>query len=316
MNDQFHEERLTGIGGSDAAAIVGRSPFRNIFDVWDEKCRFSKPQPPSERQKTGLWLEPLIRDRFKTENPTDGNLDVIDAGKFFRSPDHQHMICHVDGIVTKNGGAVFEAKTTDGRFAYLWGESGSDHVPDVYNIQCQHNMAVTGLREAFLAVLIGGSDWRTFRIPFNSDIVKALIEKEAWFWNDHVLPIKPPPVDGSEQCSKALQRQFPEVVTPEVPQSEAFQYFIVAERWLHWRKLQKQAEEQVKLAANELKEKIGDRRRLVTPDGAFSWSPVSRPKTDWKAIQAEIGIEQAMIDKHTSNTEYRMFRGPKIKGEE
>ena len=54
------------------------------------------------------------------------------------------------------GPCIFEAKTATAYKAGEW----EDTIPDEYQLQIQHYMAVTGYRGAYIAVLIGGNTFR------------------------------------------------------------------------------------------------------------------------------------------------------------
>jgi hypothetical protein len=58
------------------------------------------------------------------------------------------LTCHIDGII---GGKLYEGKTASSfSFNAAWGERG---VPNYYQAQVQHNLFLTGLREAVVACL-------------------------------------------------------------------------------------------------------------------------------------------------------------------
>lgn len=40
--------RVSGIGGSDAAAILGKSPFKSNVQLWEEKTGLTKPPDISD----------------------------------------------------------------------------------------------------------------------------------------------------------------------------------------------------------------------------------------------------------------------------
>mgnify|MGYP002508492795 CR=1 FL=1 len=54
------------------------------------------------------------------------------------------------------GTCIFEAKTASAYKAGEW----EDTIPDEYQLQIQHYMAVTGYAGAYIAALIGGNTFR------------------------------------------------------------------------------------------------------------------------------------------------------------
>lgn len=63
--------RKSGIGGSDAAAILGISPFRTNVEVWEEKVGLKIPEDISEEPqvKYGKESEDLLVQLFALDYP-------------------------------------------------------------------------------------------------------------------------------------------------------------------------------------------------------------------------------------------------------
>ena len=68
-----------------------------------------------------------------------------------------------------------------------------DHeIPIYYETQIQWYCGVLKLRGMYLAVLIGGCDYRIYWVPFNPEVFEILKQKCSEFWNEHVLKRVPP----------------------------------------------------------------------------------------------------------------------------
>ena len=52
--------RKAGIGGSDAAAIIGLNPFSSPLTVWADKTSVDEPQEESESE--AIWLGNVLED--------------------------------------------------------------------------------------------------------------------------------------------------------------------------------------------------------------------------------------------------------------
>ena len=119
------EERRKGIGGSDIAAIMGLSPFRTPFQVYQEKRREVVPWQGNETTDWGKRMEPAIRQWYSDQ-----------TGRAVRVPDriithsrYPFMLASIDGF-TDDPLRGLEIKTA--RSAKGWGEPGSNEIPDYY----------------------------------------------------------------------------------------------------------------------------------------------------------------------------------------
>lgn len=176
--EDWLQQRRTGVGGSDVAAILGLSKYKTPLQVYQEKRGEIEPQADNDAMRWGRYLEPVVRQAYADE--TGNEVRVID--QLVRHPIYEHMIANLDGFVIPETGPrrVFEAKTA--RTADGWGEPGSDQIPQPYLLQVQHYMAVTGFVVADVAVLIGGSDFRLYEVPEDRELQDMLCDACTEFW--------------------------------------------------------------------------------------------------------------------------------------
>jgi len=194
--------RRKGIGGSDAAAIVGLNRWRSAFDVYAEKVGLKPEQPDNEAMRQGRDLEDYVASRFceATEKK------VRRRNAILQHPEHTFMTANIDRwVVGENAG--FEAKTTSilNRAKFSQGE-----FPPNYYVQCVHYMAVTGAERWYLAVLVLNKAFHVFTIERDEAEIEALIAAEKDFWENHVLKQIPPAPDGSESTAEVIKQMFPE----------------------------------------------------------------------------------------------------------
>ncbi len=95
-----------------------------------------------------------------------------------------------------------EIKTASSFKAKEW----EDGLPQEYYLQVQHYLAVCDLPKAYVAVLIGGNDFRYFPVDRDEDTIQTMIALEAEFWSFVERGIQPP-VD--EQSGDALAVLYP-----------------------------------------------------------------------------------------------------------
>lgn len=180
------KQRKLGIGGSDAAAIMGLSKWKTPLDVYLDKTTDSIEETTNSMH-FGNKLEPIIAEEYQRVTgkklKTDNDMII--------HPEYEFLIANVDGLIIgeKTG---FEAKTASAFNAKEWGESGSDDIPTQYIIQCAHYAMVADLEKIDVAVLLGGQDFRIYTINRNEKLEQAIMKKEKDFWNDNVLPKIPP----------------------------------------------------------------------------------------------------------------------------
>lgn len=200
--DEWLELRRKGIGGSDAAAIVGLDRYRSAFDVYAEKIGLKPEQPDNEAMRQGRDLEQYVAERFMEAT----GKKVRGRNAMLQHPEYPFITANIDRwVVGENAG--FEAKTTSvlNRCKFSQGE-----FPPNYYVQCMHYMAVTGAEKWYLAVLVLNKAFHVFEIQRDENEMQALIEAEKDFWENHVLKQIPPTPDGSEATSEVIKQLFPE----------------------------------------------------------------------------------------------------------
>lgn len=196
--------RRKGLGGSDAGPVAGFSKYRSPVVVWLEKTGKVEPtQEESQAARFGRKLEPVVADEFSERT----GLKVEPVHEILQHHDHPFMLANLDRIIHMDGvQGVLECKTAD---KYLSAEWDDDKIPDHYYLQVQHYLAVTGLQFAFIAVLIGGNDFRYKRIDRNEEVIGHLVKIETDFWK-LVEDDTPPAIDGSEATKDFLKELYPD----------------------------------------------------------------------------------------------------------
>jgi len=188
---EWLEARRRGIGGSDAAVVLGLSRWKTPHALWLEKTGQSTGEgADSEAMHWGRALEPVIRSEYERRTGA-----LVAEYPQIAHPDYGWMLANVDGLT--DDGKVLEIKTA--RTADGWGEEGTDEVPEAYALQVQHYMAVTGREMADIAVLIGGSDFRIYTIFADAQLQADLIKAEAAFW-ERVQKREPPEITTYEEA--------------------------------------------------------------------------------------------------------------------
>ncbi len=164
---------LHGIGGSDASAAVGKSPWRSNIDLWQIKTgRKDAPDiSDSERVQSGILEEEPIRRLFQAETRDKYEVQYVEDA-ILQNKKHRELLYSPDGLlIEKETGrkGILEIKTTEIMKSFdreKWGTKESPRIPDNYYVQILHGMNVTGFDFVILYARLKYPDGGlTFRSP-------------------------------------------------------------------------------------------------------------------------------------------------------
>ncbi|HEY4832220.1 MAG TPA: YqaJ viral recombinase family protein [Waddliaceae bacterium] len=178
ITDEQREQRKLGIGGSDMPIILGLSRYKTPYQLYlEKKGIISTSDKMSPLQYWGNRLEPIIRDEF-----SDRNKVFIQTPDTIIHPFYDFMRANVDGYISE-WDAVLEVKCSTQYMAHEWGESESDNIPMAYLVQVAHYCSVLNASCAYIAVLIGGYDYRQYKYIRDFQLEKIIIDSASDFWN-------------------------------------------------------------------------------------------------------------------------------------
>lgn len=275
------EVRRHGIGGSDVAAMMGLSPYRTPYETWAEKSGLIESPDISDKPSV-MWgniLEPVIGDHYKSLHP-DRTVKRLNA--VCRSKERPWAQASLDYEVKDPdlGWGILEIKTAGARSADQWDEG----VPLYYLTQVTHYMSVTGRPFADVAVLIGGNDYREYRVMRDEDDIRAVDEAVDAFWK-RVENGDAPDVGGSVTESQALFRQFgtgTDHIEDYGADPDELTLYLIAKQQ------RDAAEELLKLRSNKLKQLIGEEKGFECDSGRVTWSRGVRTSFDSKRLKEEL----------------------------
>lgn len=101
--------RKAGIGGSEAAAIVGLNPWKSAFQLWMEKTGQVEPEDLSDNEYVywGNVLEQAVADRF-----CELTGKKVQRRGMLQDDEYPYMLASVDRMVVGEN-AGLECKTTN-----------------------------------------------------------------------------------------------------------------------------------------------------------------------------------------------------------
>lgn len=286
------EERRKGLGGSDAAAILGLSRWGTPLSVWLEKKGEIESGDQSESMYWGTVVEPAIRTRYMEQT----GRKVWKPDGVIRHPVESWMLGSPDGIVIGERRGV-EIKMVDRFAADEWGEPFTDQAPAYYLVQCCHYMAITGFPVWDIAVLVGGNDFRIYTVRRDLAFEKTMIDRLREFWNEFVEGDVPPPMDGSSAASEWIERRFPREIT-EKPETADAVAIVWALRLDRAREALGVAEKEKATTENGMKEIIGERVGLVGDGWRATWKATKdRRVVDWKGVAVTLSAALDSLDR-------------------
>lgn len=202
--EEWLEARKNGIGGSDAATILGLNPYKTTIQLWEEKTGKREAEDISEKPyvKYGTEAEDLLRQLFALDFP---QYEVRhEENTIIKHPKYSFLFASLDGkLIDKETGemGILEIKTTN-ILQSMQKEKWRDKIPDNYYCQVLHYLNVTGysfvILKAQLKYDYDGEiklDTRHYKITREDaeEDLKLLQEKEIEFWTKYVEKnIRPP----------------------------------------------------------------------------------------------------------------------------
>lgn len=264
--EQWLDIRQLGIGSSDAAVAVGLSPYKCPLTLWLEKTARKAPEDISQKEAVlwGVELEPVLAQVYAKRT----GYKVRRVNAVLQHPERTFMLANLDREVVghPDGPGILEIKTASYHSAPQWEEG----VPVAYQCQVLHQLAVTGHAWAEVAVLIGGQDFRIYRIERDEEKIGDLIRREAQFWQQVRQDWQPEP-DGSSDAAAALSWLFPRDDGQTVDLSDSPEFNQLFGELLHLR----EHKEEVELRESQIKQRLqatlGEATAGLFADGKITW---------------------------------------------
>ena len=144
--DWLQARRQQGIGGSEAAAAIGMSPWKTPLQLWREKLGIEQPKDLSGNAavEQGVQMEPILRDFYMACHP-EYTLEYRPYDILYQA-EYPWLFATLDGELLDSDGrhGVFECKTATPKGKAGWDEWNNGHLPSHYMIQVCHQLLATG----------------------------------------------------------------------------------------------------------------------------------------------------------------------------
>ena len=301
--DDWHKLREKRIGGSDIGAILGVNPYKSIVDVYVDKTEGSNFKG-NELTHWGHMLEGTILKEFSNKHK---ELIVYEVPY---SVVNDFLIANLDGALKdKETGdyGVLEIKTTS-----VWNrkEWEDDVIPQYYYAQVQHYLMLTGYKFAYIAVLIGGQQYKEFKIERSEEDINLIRNKAIEFYQENLLKKIPPMPDGSDAYMNYLKQK-----ALEIENNEVMEFADLEEKAAKIKELGKEINS-LKKEQDLLKEEImlelinnGTQKGVA---GKFKFNIQTRKTPDFEAMAKEnlelIEQYKELESKHQKTSKFLMVR--------
>lgn len=194
-----HEEwlawRRSGVGSSDAAAIMGVSPYKTAFQSWEEKV-FSREQQDNRAMQMGREQEEPARRQFESlMNTCVFAANVENSSQSWRR-------ASLDGI-DPDGNILVEIKFAN-KEDHL--AASGKRIPEKYYPQCQHQLAVTGLPGMYY-FSFDGTRGIVVEVQRDDKYIADMLSKEKDFW-DMVVNEQPPALTDRDFASMEDSKEW------------------------------------------------------------------------------------------------------------
>lgn len=291
---EWLEARRKGVGGSDASAILGLNPWQSAYTTYLSKIGQLPDKEDTEAMRQGRDLEDYVAKRFMEET----GKKVQKCNYMIRNNMYPFALANIDRkVVGENAG--LECKTTS---SLDLKQFRGVEFPEKYYVQCVHYLAITGAERWYLAVLVFGRGFYTYKLERDESEITALMDAEAKFWRLVENRI-PPDVDGNEATLEALRGQYVESDPSQVVDLTGCAADLAT---LEACKKQIEAlEEKQRAATARIMKTLGRSERGEYGGFSVSWKPQARATFDRKKWEARNG---KIPEEYMKKSESRVFR--------
>ena len=301
--EEWLELRRNSIGGSDAAAACGASPWKSQLELYCEKMGMIADKETNESMRRGNYLEDYVALRFMEETGKKVQRDNF----MYASDDFPCLTANIDRIVVGEH-AGLECKTMNDYSSKDYDFEGGE-IPTQYYYQLQHYMMVMGWEYMYIAFSTNFK-FVWMKVDRNQDFINEMRQKELDFWYNNVVKHLPPDVDGSDSSLEALFTMYPNEIPDEIVE---FNFEQLGARYIELNNtinLCKQEKDDIKAQiCNILKEAEGG----LSLNYKCSWKTQVKSGIDTKKLKAD---HPKLYEQYKTETTSRVFKLNKIKRKE
>lgn len=294
--EEWLELRKKYIGGSDAASVCGLNDYQSPYALWCEKRGITPEFEGNLRTRIGTELEPIIAKLFEDET----GKKVQNCNFSLVNDQYPWAMADVDRMVVGED-AILEIKSTSS--LNLKHYKNGDY-PARFYVQVMHYLAVTGKQKAYLAVLIGNSDFRVFEVDRDESEIEALMSAEKEFYGYMTSGEEPPVIP---QDAESVELAHPVSNGTSI---ELFGQQNVMRQYLELKARIAELEKEADGISALLKQDMGDAEKGTDGEFVCTWANRTKTTFDKKAFQKD--NPNIDLSRWEKTTKYRAFSVKKL----
>lgn len=274
----WHALRAEDLTSTDVAALFNLSPYKTAFELFHEKKSGERIQiADNPRMRWGRRLEASVAEGIIEDNDWCGRpfkeyarLTDVRLGASFDWRIHAHP--DAPGTASDSpDDAILEIKTVDFlAFRDGWTiDEGFIEAPPHIEIQVQHQMLVSGLRRAYIGVLVAGNRIEVIEREADDAVHAGILARAAEFWQSIADGRAPDPVMPDDAEAVIRMNQFAEpgkLLDARGDEDLA----TLLQQYQQYGLDERVAAEQRKVIKAEILQKIGDAEKVITNIGKIS----------------------------------------------
>lgn len=292
--EKWLKKRKEGIGGSDAASVLGLNPYKSSMSVYmgikndlviDEEINY--------KMDLGNKLEDFVANEFTLKT----GKKVRNVNGILKNDKYPFALANIDRAVVGEK-AFLECKVTNSYSKKSW----QKEVPIYCQVQCYHYMAVTGATHCYIAALIGNEELVIHKLDRNEELINEIMNLEKMFWDKCILGEELPIPDGSDDYSSVLQELYKDSIEEEVI---LFEKEDLLKRYDDVRELVKDLDSEKKAIEQYLQMQMKEYEVAYLGDRKITWKKQVRNTVDTKRLKKE---HPEIVEKYMKTTTSRVFR--------
>lgn len=281
--EEWLEARKGGIGGSDAANILGVG-YGSALETYSEKIGLIEPQEDNDAMKWGRKLEPLVAEAYQEET----GRELKDHGFNIWQGSEPFLLASQDRQIIKPQTGHLEIKTSN----YIKEGELAEEIPIPWQVQYQHSLAATGLEWGGFAILLNARKLFWVDVERDNSFIEAMLEAETKFWK-RVQDHDPPPPDSSESATRTLKKLYPKDTGKTV---------VLPNEAMEWDRIKGEATAEIKrwteqktAAENNIRAALGDATFGTVGNITYSW--ITQAKKAYTVSATEFRVLRKMTGK-------------------